>query len=99
MRADLPNNSIRKRVFAYYKDHLPLKRQSDLCVSGECIFCKICLNNGKYFLTCLSRSPTQGFDQFDSFSSNVSLTLSNIYVEGKASTFHFNRLFQWKVCH
>ena len=54
MRADLPNNNIRKRVFVYYKDYLPPQRQSDLSVSGECIFCKIYLNNGKYFLTFLS---------------------------------------------
>ena len=61
-----------------------IKGQSNLCVLGESIFCKIYLNNGKYFLTCLSKSSTQGFDQFDSFSSNVSLTFSNIYVERSA---------------
>ena len=60
---------------------LPLKRGSNLCVSGECIVFKIYINNEKYFLTGLNRFPTQNCDQVESSSSHLSLTLTDIYVE------------------
>lgn len=49
--------------------------------SGKCIVCKVYMNSEKCFLTCLNRSPAQNWDQFESSSSNLSVTLSNIYVE------------------
>ena len=78
IRADHPGNTKRGGVCIYSKKHLPLIRKVDICKLNECIVTEITVNNERYFLTCLYRSPSQNQEQFESFCENFIDVLSDI---------------------
>ena len=53
IRSDHPSGSKKGGVCVYYKKHIALVRGNDLCTLSNCLVTKICLENGKCYLTCL----------------------------------------------
>ena len=53
-------------------------RRDDLGNLPECLVTELRMGKKKYCFTCLYRSPSQSFDEFDIFCFNFSLLLSNI---------------------
>ena len=78
LRADHPGNSKRGGVCLYYKEYLPLIARNDISCMQECLVAELSMNNEKCFFTCLYRSPSQSYEELDTFSSNLDLLLSNI---------------------
>ena len=75
---DHPSTSKRGGVYLYFKEHLPLIRRNDLSILQKCLVTEIIVDNEKYLLTCLYRSPNQNHGELENFSSNLDLLLSNI---------------------
>ena len=78
IRADHPINTKRGGVCIYYKEYLPFIRNVDICKLNECIVTEITVNNERYLLACLYRSPNQNQEQFESFYENLIDVLSGI---------------------
>ena len=73
LRADCKDITKRTKggVCLYYKDHLPLKRRSDLEFLDECIVTEISLKRKKIFFVLLYRTPSQNRTQLSQFISNL----------------------------
>ena len=72
----------KKEVFVSTTKKIYLFRiRNDICSLSECIVCEVKVNNKKYFLTCLYRSPSQASDEFVIFKHNLEDTISNIELE------------------
>ena len=76
LRADHTNDN-KGAICIYFKENLILKRD-DLCNLTECLLTEIGMGKKKCFFTCLYRSPSQSYEDFDTFCSNFNLFLSNI---------------------
>ena len=63
IRSDHPSNTKRGGVCIDYKEHLPFIRRDDITPLDECIVGEIKINNAKYFITCIYRSPNQNTDE------------------------------------
>ena len=75
----------------YIKESLPLIRRSDLSDMKECLATEINVNNEKWFLTCLYRSPSQGHELESVCSSQLSVC--SIVIE------YFNaKCSKWCTC-
>ena len=62
----------------YFKESLSLVRRSDLSNMKEYLVTEISVNNEKCFFACLCRSPSQSYEELESFCSNLDFLLSNI---------------------
>ena len=78
LRIDHPNKIKRGGVWMYFKESLPLIRQSDLSNMKECFLTEINVNNEKCFFTCLYRSQSQSHEELERFCSSLDSLLSNI---------------------
>ena len=78
IRPDHPSDSKRGGVRIYYKQHIPLMKIDDLCTLDNCLVTEILSKGEKYFLTCIYHSPSQSYDEFESFCVNFDLLLKNI---------------------
>ena len=67
LRSVHQNNVKRRSVYLYFKYHISLVRRDDLSNLDECTVTKVKINGGKYFLTCLYRSPSQDLKIYASF--------------------------------
>ena len=76
-----PQNVKRGGVGLYIKDALPSKNRPDLVTLPECIVFEIQLNRKKYFYAVIYRSPSQGPEEFDSFTRNFELMISKMHAE------------------
>ena len=76
-----PQNVKRGGVGLYIKDALPSKNRPDLVTLPECIVFEIQLNRKKYFYAVIYRSPSQGLEEFDSFTRNFELMISKMHAE------------------
>ena len=81
IRADHPSNTKRGGVCIYYKEYLLFIRKIDICKLNECIVIEITVNNERYSLTCLYRSPNQNQEQKTSLISFQVLITSNRHVQ------------------
>ena len=77
IRSDHPSNSKRGGVCIYFKSHLPLVRKPELTSLDECITCKLKIGSSNLLLCLTYRSPSQDFDQFESFKSKWEETINN----------------------
>ena len=57
VRSDHPQNLKRGGVCILYKEHLPFVLRNDITFLNECIVGEINVNNSKFFITCVYRSP------------------------------------------
>ena len=78
IRADHPSNSKRGGVCIYFKEHIPLIKQDDICTLDNCLVTEICSQGEKNFLTCVYRSPSQNHDEFEDFCTKFDLLMSSI---------------------
>ena len=76
IRSDHPSNSKRGGVCVYYKEHIPLIKQDDICTLDNCLVTEIHSQSEKCFLTCIYRSPSQNNEEFENFCINFDLLLS-----------------------
>ena len=76
-----PQNVKRGGVGLYIKDSLTSKNRSDLVTLPECIVYEIQLSRKKYFFAVIYRSPSQGPEEFDNFTTNFELMLSKKQAE------------------
>ena len=74
--SDHPSNNKRGGVCIYYKTSLPF-RVIDICFLQECIIFEVLIGKQCNFVT-LYRSPSQGQDEFDSFSKNLEIPLGKL---------------------
>ena len=81
IKNNYPQNVKRGGVGLYIKDSLASKNRSDLVTLPECISYEIQSNKKKYFFAVICRSPNQGPEEFDNFSSNFELMLSKMHAE------------------
>ena len=77
-RSDHLSDSKKGGVCIYNKEHIPLILRDDINTLGSCLVTKIRLQNEKYFLTFIYRSPYQGQDEFKKFCTNFDILLNNI---------------------
>ena len=78
IRSNHPSDSKKGGVCIYYKEHIPLIKQDDICTLNNCLFTEIQFQNEKCFLTCLNCSPSQIQDEFENFSTKFNILLSQI---------------------
>ena len=78
IRSDYPSGSKKGGVCVYYKEHIPLVRRDDLCILSNCLVTKIRLENQKYFLTCLYRSPSQTQHEFENFCTSLDTLMDHV---------------------
>ena len=71
----------------FFKEFLPLIRRNDLCNMKEYLVIEINVNNLKYFLSYLYRSPSKCHEELESFCSNLGSLLSNINDQHLALSF------------
>ena len=71
VRADHPNNVKRGGVCAYVRESLPARNLSNS-------YLRECLTPLKGYVITLYRSPSQGYYEFQSFTSNLEKLLINI---------------------
>ena len=76
-----PQNVKRGGVGLYIKDSFPSANRPYLVTLPECIVYEIQLNKNKYFFAVIYRSPSQGPEEFDNFTTNFELMLSKIHAE------------------
>ena len=77
IRADHPNNVKRGGVCIYYKESLPV-RVINLPYFKEAFLLEMNHNNKKVLVSVMYRSPSQNYDEFDSFLSNFQKLLNDI---------------------
>ena len=75
-RSDHPRDLKRGGVCNYYKEHIPLIKQDDICTLDHCLVTEICSQNKKCFLTSIYYSPNQNHEEFENFCINFDLLLS-----------------------
>ena len=68
-------------VYVYHEEHIPLIKRDHICALDNCLVTEIRSQSEKYFLTCISRSPSQNNEEFENFCANFDLLLSNINEE------------------
>ena len=78
LRCDHPSNLKRGCVCMFYKEYLPINRRDDLCTLTECIVTEINLGKTSVFFTLSYRSPSQTTDEFEVYSQNLNLILTNV---------------------
>ena len=81
IRSDHPSDSKRGRVCIYYKEHILLTKQDDICTLDNCLVTEIRSTSENCFLTCIYRSPSQNNEEFENFCVNFDLLFSNINEE------------------
>ena len=81
IRSDHPSDSKNDGVCIYYKEHIPLILRDDINTLDNCLVTEIRSQNGKCFLTCIYRSPSQNQDELKKFCANFDIFLNNIYDE------------------
>ena len=64
---------------------LPSLHRSDLVTLPECIVYEYQLKKKKYFFAVIYRSPSQGPEEFDNFTTNFELMLSKMHAENPFS--------------
>ena len=77
VRADNPTNTKRGGVWIYYHNSLPLK-VIEIQLWNDCINFEIRIGGKLCSFLCLSRSPSQTRDIFETFADNFELTLDSI---------------------
>lgn len=82
-RSDCPSLGSRPKggVCLYYKDHVPIKRRTDLEFLEECIICEIVIQKKKFFYILAYRSPNQSVELFSNFMAKLQLTFEKINLE------------------
>ena len=78
IRADHRSNSKRAGVCIYYKEHIPLIKQDNICTLDNGLVTEIRSEGKKCFLTCVYCSPSQNHDEFEDFCTKFYLLMSNI---------------------
>ena len=81
IRSDHPSDSKNGGVCIYYKEHIPLILRDDINTLDNCLVTEIRSQNGKCFLTCIYRSPSQNQDELKKFCANFDIFLNKIYDE------------------
>ena len=74
---DHPNNIKKECVCAYVRDSLPVRNFSNSYLS-EYLSLEVTISNKNGYVITLYRSPSQTFDEFQSFISNLEKILINI---------------------
>ena len=77
IHADHPNNVKSGGVCIYYKESLPV-RVINLPYFKEALLLEMNHNNKKVLVSVIHRSPSQNYDEFDSFLSNFQKLLNDI---------------------
>ena len=78
LRCGHPSNLKRGGVCMFYKEYLLINRRDDLFTLTECIVTEISLGKKSVFFTLSYRSPSQTTDEFEVYSRNLNLTLTNV---------------------
>ena len=81
IRSDPLSDSKRGGVCIYYKEHISLIKQDDICTLDTCSVTAIRSKSEKCFLACIYRSPCQNIDKFETFCVNFDLLPSSINEE------------------
>ena len=69
--------NLKRVVLVYIYQRFPsIKNHPDVVTFPECILYEIQLNRKKYFFAVIYRSPSQGPEEFDNFTTNFELILS-----------------------
>ena len=80
-----PQDVKRGGVGLYVKESLPSKDRFDLVTLPECVVSEIQINRKKYFFVVIYRSPSQDQMEFDDFTINFEMLLSNLHAENPHS--------------
>ena len=72
-------------VCLFFKDHVPIKRRSDLEFLEECVVAEIVLKRKKFFYILAYRSPSQSPEIFSNFLAKLQLTIDKINLENPFS--------------
>ena len=78
IRSDHPSDSKKGGVCIYSKYHIPLVKRHDICTLENCLVTETRSQNGKCFLTCIYRSPSENHDEFQNFYAKFDTLLNNI---------------------
>ena len=78
IRSDHVSDSKKGGVCIYYKEHILLNKQDDICTLDYFLGTEICSQSEKCFLTCLYRSSCQNHEELENFYVDFDLLLSNI---------------------
>ena len=77
-KANYPQNVKMGGVGLYIKDSLSSPNRPDLVTLHECIVYEIQVNNKKYFFSVIYRCPSQGPEDFETFTANFELALAKM---------------------
>ena len=78
IRSDHPSDSKKGGVCIYYKEHISLIKQDDICTLDNWLVTEIRSQNEKCLLTCLYHSPSQSQYEFENFGTKFDILLSQI---------------------
>ena len=78
IRSDIPSDSKRGGVFIYYKEHIALIKQDDICTLDNCLVTEICSQSENIFLPVYTVHLSQNHEEFERYGVNFDLLLSSV---------------------